>query len=214
MANHGRRGISRGKHTERLCEACVQINQTREYGASKLNRKYLLTHLREPAASQRMEAPVKALYAALALFFVAAPTASSARSPDLSLSPPLCSDDYYEDTAGECGAVSAGEVLTIEAILAKYGVIVVDGEVIVLYFDDLDDTPVGSIQPRNEDAVATDEKANAEPADEQETIASKLVTVQPPLEIGGEAADDVATTGPTARRIPAAAEPVEDNRIE
>jgi hypothetical protein len=57
----------------------------------------------------------------------------------------------------------------------------------------LDDTPVGSIQPRNEDAVATDEKASAEPADEQETIASKLVTVQPPLEIGGEAADDVAT---------------------
>jgi hypothetical protein len=43
------------------------------------------------------------------------------------LSPPLCSDDYYEDTAGQCGAVSAGEVLTIEAILAKYGVIVVDG---------------------------------------------------------------------------------------
>ena len=158
---------------------------------------------------------MKLIYAiAFAVSFVAAPVASSAQSPDLSLSPPLCSDDYYEDTAGQCGAVSTGEVLTIEAILAKYGVIVVDGEVIVLYFDDLDDTPVGSIQPRNEDAVATDEKANAEPADEQGTIASKLVTVQPPLEIGGEAADDVATTGPTARRIPAAAEPVEDNRIE
>ena len=154
---------------------------------------------------------MKLIYAiAFAVSFVAAPVASSAQSP----SPPLCSDDYYEDTAGQCGAVSTGEVLTIEAILAKYGVIVVDGEVIGLYFDDLDDTPVGSIQPRNEDAVATDEKANAEPADEQETIASKLVTVQPPLEIGGEAADDVATTGPTARRIPAAAEPVEDNRIE
>jgi hypothetical protein len=165
--------------------------------------------------SNERRAPVKLIYAiAFAVSFVAAPVASSAQSPDLSLSPPLCSDDYYEDTAGQCGAVSTGEVLTIEAILAKYGVIVVDGEVIVLYFDDLDDTPVGSIQPRNEDAVATDEKANAEPADEQETIASKLVTVQPPLEIGGEAADDVATTGPTARRIPAAAEPVEDNRIE
>ena len=72
---------------------------------------------------------MKTLYAALALFFVAVPTVSSAESPDLSLSPPLCSDDYYEDTAGECGAVSAGEVLTIEAILAKYGVIVVDGGV-------------------------------------------------------------------------------------
>ena len=44
--------------------------------------------------------------------------------------------------------LSAGEVLTIEAILAKYGVIVTDtdDEVIVLYLDDLDDTPVGSIQ--------------------------------------------------------------------
>jgi len=209
VANHGRLGISRGKHTERLCEACVQINQTHEYGASKLNRKCLLTHLREPAASQRMEAPVKALYAALALFFVAAPTASSARAPDLSLSPPLCSDDYYEDTAGQCGAVSAGEVLTIEAILAKYGVIVVDGEVIVLYFDELDDMPVGSIQPRNEDAVPTDD-----PANEPDTIASRIIIVDPPSEIDGEAADDIATTGPSAQSIPVAAEPVDDNRIE
>jgi hypothetical protein len=209
VANHGRLGISRGKHTERLCEACVQINQTHEYGASKLNRKCLLTHLREPAASQRMEAPVKALYAALALFFVAAPTASSARSPDLSLSPPLCSDDYYEDTAGQCRAVSAGEVLTIEAILAKYGVIVVDGEVIVLYFDELDDMPVGSIQPRNEDAVPTDD-----PANEPDTIASRIIIVDPPSEIDGEAADDIATTGPSAQSIPVAAEPVDDNRIE
>jgi hypothetical protein len=209
VANHGRLGISRGKHTERLCEACVQINQTHEYGASKLNRKCLLTHLREPAASQRMEAPVKALYAALALFFVAAPMASSARSPDLSLSPPLCSDDYYEDTAGQCGAVSAGEVLTIEAILAKYGVIVVDGEVIVLYFDELDDMPVGSIQPRNEDAVPTDD-----PANEPDTIASRIIIVDPPSEIDGEAADDIATTGPSAQSIPVAAEPIDDNRIE
>jgi hypothetical protein len=156
-----------------------------------------------------MEAPVKALYAALALFFVAAPTASSARSPDLSLSPPLCSDDYYEDTAGQCGAVSAGEVLTIEAILAKYGVIVVDGEVIVLYFDELDDMPVGSIQPRNGDAVPTDD-----PANEPDTIASRIIIVDPPSEIDGEAADDIATTGPSAQSIPVAAEPIDDNRIE
>jgi len=152
---------------------------------------------------------VKALYAALALFFVATPTASSARAPDLSLSPPLCSDDYYEDTAGQCGAVSAGEVLTIEAILAKYGVIVVDGEVIVLYFDELDDMPVGSIQPRNEDAVPTDD-----PANEPDTIASRIIIVDPPSEIDGEAADDIATTGPSAQSIPVAAEPVDDNRIE
>jgi hypothetical protein len=68
----------------------------------------------------------------------------------------LCSDDYYEDTAGQCGAVSADEVLPIEMILTKYGVVITgdtDEEVIVLYLDDLEDTPVGSIQPRNEVAV-------------------------------------------------------------
>jgi hypothetical protein len=159
---------------------------------------------------------VKLLYAiASALFCVAAPVAAPAQSLDLSLMSALCSDDYYEDTAGQCGAISAGEVFMIEAILAKYGVVITgdtDDEAIVFLFDDPKDMPVGSVQPRNEDAVSADEKANAEPADEQETIASKVVIVQPPLEIGGEAADDVTTTGPTARRIPAAAEPVDDTR--
>jgi hypothetical protein len=152
---------------------------------------------------------------AFAVFFVAAPVASPAQSLDLPLLSAQCTDDYYEDADGQCDALSAGEVLTIEAILAKYGVVITgdtDDEVIVFLFEDPEGMPVGSIQPRNEDGAPTDEKANAEPADEQETIASKLVTVQPPLEIGGEAADDVATTGPTARRIPAAAEPVEDTR--
>src|SRR5262245_56970957 len=157
---------------------------------------------------------------ASALFCVAAPVAVPAQSLDLSLMSALCSDDYYEDTTGQCGAISAAEVFTIEAILAKYAVVIAGDsveDVIVLYLgdlDDLDDTPVGSIQPRNEDAVSTDEKADAEPTNEQETIASKVVTVQPPLETGGEAADDVTTTGPTARRIPAAAEPVDDRTIE
>jgi hypothetical protein len=36
----------------------------------------------------------------------------------------LCSDDYYEDTAGHCSAISAGEVFTLEAILEKYDAIV------------------------------------------------------------------------------------------
>ena len=158
---------------------------------------------------------MKLLYAiASALFCVAAPAAAPAQLLDLSLMSALCSDDYYEDTAGQCGAISAGEVFTIEAILAKYGVVITgdtDDEVIVFLFDDLEDTPVGSIQPRNEDAVSTDEKSTAEPA-EQETIASKVVAVQPPPEVGGEAADDVTTTGPTARRIPAAAKPVDETR--
>jgi hypothetical protein len=106
------------------------------------------------------------------------------------------------------------QVLTIEAIVAKYGVVITgdtDEEVIVLYLEDLEDMPVGSIEPRNEDAVSTDEKSKAEPVKEQETIASRVVMLEPPSAIGGEVADD-ATTGPTARRIPAAAEPVDDTR--
>ena len=96
---------------------------------------------------------------------------------------------------------SPAEVLTIEAILAKYGVIVVDGEVIVLYFDDLDDMPVGSIRPRNKDAVPTDN----EPANKQvDTIASRTIIVDPPSETGGEAADDITTTGPSVQSIPVA----------
>lgn len=152
---------------------------------------------------------------ALAVFSVAAPVASSAQSLDLSLMSALCSDDYYEDTAGQCDAISAGEVLTIEAILARYGVVItgdVDDEVIVFLFDDPEDIPVGSIQPRKEDAVLTGDKSNAEPTNEQETIASRVIVLEAPSATGGEVADDIATPGPTARRIPAAIEPVEDNR--
>jgi hypothetical protein len=163
-----------------------------------------------------MEAPVKLLYAiAFAVFSVAAPVASPAQSLDLSLLSSLCSDDYYEDTARQCGAVSAGEILTVEAIFKMYGVIITrdtDDEGIVFGLDDLEDMPVGSTQPRNEDAVLTDDKSNADPANEQDTVASRIITVQPPLEIGGEDADDIITTGPTARRIPGAAESVDDNQ--
>jgi hypothetical protein len=125
----------------------------------------------------------------------------------------LCSDDYYEDTARQCGVI-----FTIEAILAKYGVVItgdIDEDVIVvLDLDDLEDMPVGSIQPRTEDAVETDEKSSVEPINEQETIASRVVTPEPQSDIAGEASDDAATTGPTAQSIPAAAEPVDDRTIE
>jgi hypothetical protein len=155
---------------------------------------------------------------ALAMFSVAAPVASPAQSLDPSLLSALCSDDYYEDTSGQCNAI--GEVLTVEAILEKCGFIVsreTDEGVVVLYFDEAEDMPVGSIQPPTaspsaEDATVTDGKSNAEPANEQETIASRVVTPEPQSEIVGEAADDVTTTGPTARRVPAAAEHVDDNR--
>jgi hypothetical protein len=86
-----------------------------------------------------------------------------------------------------------------------------DDEIIAFYLDDLDDMPVGSIRPRNEDAVPTDD----DPSNEQlDTIASRIIIVKPPSETGGEAADDITTTGPSAQSIPVAAEPVDDNRIE
>ena len=145
---------------------------------------------------------------ALAVFSVAAPMASPAPSLDLSLMSALCSDDYYEDTAGQCGDISAdGEIF----IFTKYGVVITgetDEDVIVLYLDDQEDTPVGSIQPRNEDAVLTDDESANEQLD---TMASRIIIVDLPSETGGEAADDITTTGPSAQSIPAA-EPVDDRR--
>jgi hypothetical protein len=158
---------------------------------------------------------VRLIYAiAFAVFFVAVPMGSPAQALDLPLLSAQCTDDYYEDADGQCDALSAGEVLTIEAILARYGIIITgrtDDEIIAFYLDDLDDMPVGSIRPRNEDAVPTDD----DPSNEQlDTIASRIIIVDPPSETGGEAADDITTTGPSAQSIPVAAEPVDDNRIE
>ena len=158
---------------------------------------------------------MKLIYAiAFAVSFVAAPVASPAQSLDLPLLSAQCTDDYYEGADGQLDASSAGEVLTIEAILARYGIIITgrtDDEIIAFYLDDLDDVPVGSIRPRNEDAVPTDD----DPSNEQlDTIASRIIIVDPPSETGGEAADDITTTGPSAQSIPVAAEPVDDNRIE
>ena len=158
---------------------------------------------------------MRLIYAiAFAVFFVAVPMGSPAQSLDLPLLSAQCTDDYYEDADGQCDALSAGEVLTIEAILARYGIIITgrtDDEIIAFYLDDLDDMPVGSIRPRNEDAVPTDDDLSNEQLD---TIASRIIIVDPPSETGGEAADDITTTGPSAQSIPVAAEPVDDNRIE
>ena len=157
---------------------------------------------------------MRLIYAiAFAVFFVAVPTGSPAQALDPPLLSAQCTDDYYEYADGQCDALSAGEVLTIEAILTRYGIIITgrtDDEITAFYPDDLDDMPVGSIRPRNEDAVPTDEPAN----EQVDTIASRIITVDPPSETGGEAADDITTTGPSAQSIPVAAEPVDDNRIE
>jgi hypothetical protein len=158
------------------------------------------------------------LFAAIAFAFfpLTAPMAAPAPSPDIALLSALCQDDYYEDTAGRCAAIYAGEVLTVEAVLERYEVIVTDDEFVV-FLDDIEDTPVGSILPRNEgstdeQALMTSDESKAQPATEQDTVAAKVVPAEPQLETADECVDDVSTTGPTAQRIaPLAAGPVEDD---
>src|ERR1700745_511600 len=105
--------------------------------------------------------------------------AASAPSPEIALLTALCQDDYYEDTAGRCAAIYAGEVLTAEAVLKKYEVIVTDDEFLVFH-DESEDTPVGAILPRGEGptdqhAVVNDDESKAPPANEQDTVAAKVV---------------------------------------
>jgi len=170
---------------------------------------------------------VKFLYAtAFALFsLAAAPVASSAQSLDPSLLSALCSDDYYEDTTGLCSSPAPPEVLpdvlTVEAIIEKYGVIVAcdvnDVSVIALLVDPDASLSVGSIHPRRESpiaekAIVTEDEISTDPPSEPATIALPIVT-ETQLRQNGEVADDVTTTGPTARSVPAAAEAV-DRTIE
>jgi hypothetical protein len=119
---------------------------------------------------------------AFALFPMTAPVAAPAQSPDVTLLTALCQDDYYEDTAGRCASISAGELLTVEAILELNGVAIVTDDELVVFFDDPEDTPIGSILPRNEgsadeQAVVTDEESKAPPA--TETVAAKMVPAEP-----------------------------------
>jgi hypothetical protein len=161
--------------------------------------------------------PVKLLYAfAFALFQLAAP----AQTLDPSLLTALCRDDYFEDTADQCSSAPTGEVLTIEAILEKYGAIVTretGDESAIVYLTDPEDLPGGAIPPRGESPIAehailTDENDCAGSPIEQETIASRIVLPELQLAKSAEADDDVTTTGPTTHHIPVvAAGPVRDN---
>ena len=151
---------------------------------------------------------------AFALFPMTAPVAAPAQSPDVTLLTALCQDDYYEDTAGQCAAIYA-EVLTAEAVIERYEVIITDDEFVV-FLDDPEDIPVGSILPRSESptdehAVVTDDESKAQPATDQDTVAARVVPAEPLLETADECVDDVATTGPALQRsAPLAAAPVED----
>jgi hypothetical protein len=161
--------------------------------------------------------PVKLLYAfAFAIFPLAAP----AQTLDPSLLTALCHDDYFEDTASQCSTISAGEVLTIEALLERYSAVITrdtNDDITGALLADPEDMPVGSINPPSEIPPAEHAILNcgeicADTAIAQETIASQIVVPETQLERSAESADDVTTTGPTARHIPAVAtETVQDN---
>src|SRR5215475_12061054 len=140
---------------------------------------------------------VKLLYA---IAFVLFPLAAPAQTPDASLLTALCHDDYFEDTAGECESLVAGEDLTMEAILARYGEIIssdADDES-VFYLTDPEEVPVGAIRPRqvtlSDTAIArADDERTADLTNAESAVAAHIVTS--PHEKAADA-DEVATNGP------------------
>jgi hypothetical protein len=154
-----------------------------------------------------MESTPMKLLCAIAFFLL--PLAASAQTLNSSLLTGLCYDDYFEDTAGQCNPISADEVLTVEAILEKYGAIIThdtDDEIAVFYL------PAGSVQPWNDSPTAeystrTDEGSTADAVVEQSATSAQIITTESPA-LRGEAvleADDVSITGPSAARKPAVA---------
>ena len=163
---------------------------------------------------------MKLLYAitAFALFPLAAP----AQTLDSSLLTAMCHADYSEDSGGQCSAIYTGEVVTIEAILERYGAVVTrdaDEQITGAFLSDPDEMPVGAITlpseiPVAEHAILTDENSGTDPAIELDTIASRIVAPEKPqLETNADGADEIEVTGPTVRlNIPAVTtEPVDDN---
>jgi hypothetical protein len=89
---------------------------------------------------------MKLLYAVAFTLF---PLAALAQSPDASLLTALCHDDHFEDTAGQCKALTAKEDFTLEAIVAQYGEVIssdADDES-VFYLTDPEEVPLGAIRP-------------------------------------------------------------------
>jgi hypothetical protein len=151
---------------------------------------------------------VKLLYA---IAFVLFPLAAPAQTPDASLLTALCHDDYFEDTAGECESLVAGEDLTMEAILARYGEIIssdADDES-VFYLTDPEEVPVGAIRPwqvtPSDNAITrSDDDWTADLMNEENTVAAQIITIESSHENGEHVVadtDEVATNGPTPAGI-------------
>jgi hypothetical protein len=152
---------------------------------------------------------VKLLYAmAFALFPLTAP----AQSPDTLLLTALCHDDYFEDTAGRCNSVAAGEDLTVEAILADYGEIISsDADDESVFFADPEETPVGAIPPRrvtpSDNALGrNDDESTADLTNPENAVAAQIITVGSPHENDEDVradADGLGATGSTPAGISA-----------
>jgi len=157
--------------------------------------------------------PVKLLYAVV---FTSFPLAAPAQTQDPSILAAVCNDDHCDDAIQG----SAAEVFSIEAILEKYCAVATcnteDG-VATVFLNDPEDVPVGSIEPPTEipaaeHAIWTDDHLGANPVVEEGTIASQIVTPELQLEKVSEDANDIETTGPTTRPIPAvAAAPIDES---
>jgi hypothetical protein len=157
---------------------------------------------------------MKLIYAAVFALF---PLAAPAQTLDPSMPTAVCNDDHCEDNCGQDVAISSGEILTIEAILERYSAVVTrdtDGDLAGVLLSDPEDMPVGSIHPRSENpipehAVLTDDDLRTDPSVEVDTFTSQINAPEPQPEKVVEDADDVAITGPTAKRIPAVASAVD-----
>jgi hypothetical protein len=167
---------------------------------------------------------MKLIYAAV---FALLPFVAPAQALDPSMLAAVCNDDHCDGRFDQEVSVSTSEVLSIEAILQKYGVVVIrdtgdDLEGFLL--SDPEDVAVGSIFLRIESAPAehailtlpNDDCSDDEPTGGRDTIASQITVLEPQTENVVEVANDVAMTGPVATRIPtvAAATPVEDEARE
>ena len=140
----------------------------------------------------------------------------AASAQNASLLSALCHDDYYEDTAGECD-----DILTVEAILEKYTVVIpgTDAGLATIFLVDPEDITVGSIRPRDgcpaaEHAILKDDELGADHEAQEDTIASQIVAPAPQPENSVEGVDDVIATGPTAQRSPIVSAADDNSTIE
>jgi hypothetical protein len=153
---------------------------------------------------------MKLIYAAVFALF---PLAAPAQTLDPSMPTGVCNDDHCDDSGNQGLTISAGDVLSIEAILEKYGAAVgrdMDDELAGVFRSDPKSLSVGSINPRRDTPVAEhaiwmEDDCGDEPTSGRDTIASQIASPEPQLERVADDAEDVATTGPTGEHIPAVA---------